>query len=331
MKRAITQDDLDGIWDVNNKLYITHARTHVASLKSIVDLMGRVIRSRSPLYWEATGWAAHSMEETKLGKLIRSSLSIDLKELERHFPKHRFHPFFVIYKRYFSKFYGRWDWRDRSLVHQLNAAVEKVRAWGRGRGIKRRLDNMRRTERANWRQARKLLGAQRLAYSKTLAIRLDLGYVSTHSNGSFRSAGVTYAEAAGHRAQFLDYLRDGSFKDVRTGYVWKMEYGMEKGFHLHIALLMDGQKVCKDISIATALGEHWKTVITGGKGGYFNCNQKKEAYKRCGLGNLSRHDDVMWEDLEEAVRYLTKQDLFIRLKVPPKARTFGVGGVYKKK
>ena len=326
--RVTTQDHLEAIFVDHNKLAVTHAKTYADCQKAIVHAMGGVIRSRKKLFSRRGNRAFCWSYETKVGKDLRSCMQYDIREIERHFPKHRFHPLYVLYKRYFARFYGWVGWPDSETVEDLNKAVDKVRAWARSKGFKRRLDNMRRTERANWSQVRKLLRAHRAAKSKSLSIRLDVGYVSTHANGSFHALDVTYAEAVGHRAQLLSFLRYGPFKKVLTGYVWKMEYGLEKGFHIHIAVLMDGQKVCKDITIAAAIGEHWKKVITAGRGGYFSCNQKKEAYERCGLGNLARDDDEKWLYLEESLRYLTKEDLFIRMNAPPKARTFGVGGVY---
>lgn len=326
--RVITQDHLDGIFVAHNKLVITHAKTHADCLKAIVGVVGRVIRTRSKLFNCRGKRAFCRSYETKVGKEIRECLRYDTREIDRYFPKHRFHPFYMIFKRYFGKHYGDIGWQNQEYVDELNAAVDKVRAWARGEGFARRLDNMRRTERKSWSKVRRMLREQRQKYSKSLSIRLDLGYVSKHANGSFQALDISYKEAVEHRAQLVDYICDGPFKEVLTGYVWKMEYGLEKGFHLHLGLLMNGQKVCKDITIAAKVGKHWVDVITGGRGGCFNCNQKKEAYERCALGNIARDDDETWMYVDEAYRYLTKEDLFIRMKVPPKARAFGVGGIY---
>lgn len=82
-----------------------------------------------------------------------------------------------------------------------------------------------------------------------------------------------------------------------------------------------------DISICKQFGEYWTSVITEGKGTYFNCNAQPERYVKSGIGMVKHDDIVKQEGLQCAVGYLTKIDTFARLALPGNMRTFGRGEV----
>lgn len=68
--------------------------------------------------------------------------------------------------------------------------------------------------------------------------------------------------------------------------------------------------------------------MTKGRGMFFSCNKNKEMYERSGIGMVDRSDEEKWKAVHEALRYLTKQDLYLRFRSGPRIRTFGVGGPY---
>jgi hypothetical protein len=258
-------------------------------------------------------------------------MQADIRAIDAQFPSHRHSPFYTLYKRYIGGLQP-YIVRDRLFpedVPLLNKAVSKIRAFAKSPSLQKRLKNLKRCERENASTCRNLLSELRKRYSKLLVVRLDLEYFSEFCPGaSFKGQPMQLKEVQQNRDDFLTLLRKGPLSEHLAGYIWKMEYGFEKGHHFHFALFFDGQAVCKDISIGDWLGNLWKQEITKGKGMFFNCNKKKETYRRCGIGMVSRGDNEKWSALEDAVRYLTKVDLYLRFRTPGRTRTFGTGGPY---
>lgn len=320
--------DLSPIWLEDGQRCITRQINCVQDVKRIVKTMAQVLRSKEDLFTVYQLGGRTRVRATRLGQAFFHCARVDLREIARHYPRHRFSPLYTIFKRYGRGLAEGSEQLAPHMVEGLNAAVEKIRAFGRGRALRRRLENLSRCERANRRAASKLLSEVRDQYSKLLAIRIDLGYFSEYGPSGFGAQTVTLREAQAHRDLFLSYLRRGPFAHRLVGYIWKLESAFEKGFHYHVAVFLDGQQVHKDITIGDMLGEHWKAV-TEGKGVYFNCNKNKEAYRECGIGMLNRSDDLAWGYLGNAVHYLTKVDLYLRFQAPARVRTFGLGGPYR--
>lgn len=157
--------------------------------------------------------------------------------------------------------------------------------------------------------------------SKLLPVRLDLGYKSN------QTIAIHYAEwchlsdlnysphAYLTREQIIDYWNtflnrlkwnhSTLLKDL-VGYIWKIEYGQDKGVHYHVMLLFNGNKVCKDYYYANEVGQLW-LATTNGLGVYFNCSADKQQYgdRNC-LKVTHRHDNR--ENLYYASRYFAKVD-----------------------
>lgn len=51
-----------------------------------------------------------------------------------------------------------------------------------------------------------------------------------------------------------------------VGYVWKLEYGPEKGYHMHLLVFFDGSMVRKDQALAYLIGKYWSGEHTVPKG-----------------------------------------------------------------
>ncbi|MCY1462462.1 hypothetical protein D9M71_802370 [compost metagenome] len=95
-------------------------------------------------------------------------------------------------------------------------------------------------------------------------------------------------------------------------------------------IFLDGSKVREDVVIAKMIGEHWNSVVTEGKGIYFNCNAKKSNYKFCGVGMINHFDLELRENLlRKAVIYITKPDYYKKIVVPGNGRAFGKGVIPK--
>lgn len=102
------------------------------------------------------------------------------------------------------------------------------------------------------------------------------------------------------------------------GYIAKIEYGLGKGFHMHLILLFDTQhkQALRHIHLAKLIGEYWKNVVTKGRGQYWNCNansNKYDAWGKLGIGLVDARDTKKLDNLKEhVISYLCKMDQFIR-------------------
>lgn len=318
------------IWAKEGWMLVTHQATAVYQVKKIVDMMNELMRGTDLLFEIRQQRNRKYLHRSPVGRELLECLNADIRLIDAQFPSHRHSPLYTLFKRY-----TRWPRRmmgDRLFlqdVDSLNQAVMRMRAYSKGPALGKRLGNLRRCERENARACRKLLALLHRQYSKLLVLRLDLEYYSEYCPSSgYKGQEIQLREVQRHRDDFLKYLRKGPLSDHLAGYIWKMEFGFEKGYHFHFALFFNGQAVCKDISIGDLMGHHWKQEITEGKGMFFNCNKKKEAYENCGIGMIGRGEKEKWANLEKAVRYLTKVDLYLRFRASGRTRTFGVGGPY---
>lgn len=203
------------------------------------------------------------------------------------------------------------------VAKDLNYYVDHVRERGRGSRFRARLNSYHRSANKNYRELIKY--EQRLfeCYSRLLVVRLDLSYKKEFCR-------VQQGVALQHRKWLFDNARSNKIFEHMVGYVTKLEHGMGKGFHFHCVFFFDGAKVREDITLARRIGEYWETVVTRGEGGYYNCNYAKEKYRQCGIGMVAHSNMEKREGLRLALVYLTKTDLYMKLKAEGRALTKGV-------
>lgn len=317
------------VWDEGGRLVVTNQKNAAGSVRRIVEMMSRLLTSKGDEFSVRQGEGRKWIEKTKLGDEILVCLKFDLSLVSVHFPSHRISPLFTLFKRFFGRLRVNSRRLQPSCVFDLNKAVEKVRHFAKGGALGKRLGNLKRAERQNASSCKFFMNKLRSRYSKLLAVRLDLGYISEFCpGGGIIGKEITLQEAQVHRDKFFRELRKGRIAGYLAGYIWKVEYALEKGYHFHVAIFFDGQHRCSDIILGDIVGKYWKEVVTDSKGMYFNCNKRKEDYARCGIGMVNRSDEEKWSALGDAVRYLTKVDLYLRFIPSGNARTFGVGGPY---
>lgn len=310
---------------------VTEARTSVQYVNNVIRLVDNLMNTAHPVFKVLDQRGAKVVRMDHLGQRVLMLSKGAAGWYERHLPLYRINPLFSLFKRFLGPFSAINGTPLASDVGLLNKAVEKLRAFRQSPALKRRLANMRRCRLDNELSARKLCAAVRSEFRRTLVVRIDLGYVSVRRDGKgYGAAPVTFAKARRDRDKFLAKLRKGPDSKYVVGYVWKMEYGIDKGYHFHIAVFFDGQYRCRDIHLANRLGALWKTLATDGLGTFFNCNLRKEKYERSGLGMAHCGDHEKWHNVVEyAIGYLWKADLFLRFRTPGKLRAFGVGGPYR--
>ena len=116
-----------------------------------------------------------------------------------------------------------------------------------------------------------------------------------------------------------------------TGYIYKIEHGMDKGLHIHWLLFFDTLQ-CKleDTLLAQKLGEYWKFDIVTQQGNYWSCHSydQKKMYSDLGvlaIGHVGRDDQLKRANLLKIVRYFCKRRQFIKPRDNPKARLLESG------
>lgn len=194
-------------------------------------------------------------------------------------------------------------------------------------------DNFDRRARKNRQSIRKLLKSIYQARAKVLVLRIDLWYEYFGARNDKQTNEPKFFRddidcIANHRNEFITHLREAFGKNL-LGYVWRLEYGLMKGYHLHFLIMLDGQSHFKDVFICQSLGEHWKNEVTKKQGGYFNCNAYKHKYKRLAIGMTNYADEEKTSAIELIVKYLTKFDLLFQVKAGNSHRTLGRSGLWK--
>lgn len=213
-------------------------------------------------------------------------------------------------------------------------------------------------QRRNLQAALQALEVLRARYSKLLVLRVDLYYQEL----------TGLAQLQQDRQQFFKRSdREGCFQGL-VHYIWVVEYGTQKGLHLHLLAFYDGHKHQKDTYIAQQLGEYWVRV-TEGRGAYYNTNttdskqrltqwQRTQDYLKrlqrhfgqfvgeakfyatqgaldqgeatLGIGRVEAEDDISWLNIELLVHYFCKHDQKIPSHLRQGMKTFGQSQRYQK-
>lgn len=117
------------------------------------------------------------------------------------------------------------------------------------------------------------------------------------------------------------------------GYIEKIEYGLNKGFHAHVLLLFSsGRKSNADVYLAEEIGRYWVDQITDGRGRYWNVNANKkhfEELRRLGIGEIHAHDEESINHLCHIVTYMCKVEQFIKPLASPKTKLLRRGKMPK--
>lgn len=164
-------------------------------------------------------------------------------------------------------------------------------------------------------------------YARLLVLRIDFGF-RTENPQLPHTVGLLDAQE--HLSRFLNNKRGKKLYTNLKGYIWRLEYGKEKGYHFHLFFLFDGSKAHKDEYLANEIGADW-IKITSGKGIYHNCNAHKQRYKRLGIGMISHDEEEKRRNLLEVLAYMHKEDQTLREKYTDKTHGWGRGAMPQKR
>lgn len=159
--------------------------------------------------------------------------------------------------------------------------------------------------------------------SKVLVIRVDVGFSKGACLPLFNDRGkqigdhpmVTIKDFKNHINSFLKLIGSDDLlgRDLME-YIVKIEYGIAKGLHAHVLLLVNGHKRQQDITIAKIIGDAWVKLVGSDIGVYWNCNARKKDYSQLGLGMVCRTDAEVIEVIKSKIlRYLVKYDVILSI------------------
>lgn len=276
---------------------------------------------------------------TKLGTSIREALKADISTIHQNFKTFQFHPLLALaLKEANEKNLFDDAWRVKSainaeavtLVSSFNQFFTKIRSISNSTNFKQIARNFERNSNENFAKFNEYIPAHFARRSRLLFVRLDLGYREAYVNLVERDVETIYRKIKKDWHKLHTDLNRKILKKNFLGFVWKLEYGLKKSFHLHVLLILDSSNLRSDITIGKIIGDHWEKTITEGGGSYFNCNGKTESYRYCGIGQVHRDDTVMRQVLQDRVGlYLTKPDYVMCLQTPDGGRCFGKGNMPK--
>ncbi|MGL5289454.1 MAG: YagK/YfjJ domain-containing protein [Aeromonas sp.] len=176
-------------------------------------------------------------------------------------------------------------------------------------GHQKRLCNLRRSERRNSTAITQYINDLFERYAKLLVVRVDVHFKEQ----------VTLQEAQEEREYYLSSIRKEYHSLI--GYIWKLEYGKDRGYHYHLAFFFDGNQVQGDIRLGQALGERWRL------GSYYNCNADRQKYQEWGKDGIG---EIRWDDtvkrqrlLGNALNYLLKMDEELLATMFERSRSIG--------
>ena len=167
-------------------------------------------------------------------------------------------------------------------------------------------------------------------HARPVVVRVDFSYIST--------AQIEIEQLEQHLERFYESTLAvypvhqhplGLFSHLK-GRILKIEYGVEKGLHVHALLFFDGskRKGSSDVHLAQSIGEYWRDKIVGAEGHYWNCNDKKYHYERLGrlgIGEIHALEQDKMNNLKNIVRYFCKRKQYIKPISKPKMRLVRAG------
>ena len=166
-------------------------------------------------------------------------------------------------------------------------------------------------------------------YYSVLVIRVDLSY--SKDGMSDITVYDFYQHINRLRAVITD--KNGCF-DALVTYAIALEQGITKGFHAHLALVINRSEHQSDYKIAKGVIEKWNEITLGkGTGWNINTTENKENYEkqgRLGIGDIRRTIPEQGNNALGAVAYLSDPDKYEQtLLVKPRGRKTFYKGDYQ--
>jgi len=211
-------------------------------------------------------------------------------------------------------------------VTEYNELALKMRQALLAEGMGERVKSFRRNATRNYRHLMQVIRSSHERKRKILLIRLDWSEknrdptlpIEYLSQGDFDVAAVRVGKA---RDQMVRHLKD-RYKDDLLFYAWKIEWGVQAGFHIHWLIGLNGSVHQDRINVPFHIGKEWDQDLFKGTSHTHNINAMP-GKDRAGLCVLHYADSQAGYFFGLYADYLTKVDYNLKLRLPKGMRSFG--------
>jgi len=203
---------------------------------------------------------------------------------------------------------GPTPWKGKKQFEIFNDFLNLIRKESKTPAFRKKISRAKEKAEKRYRSAELYIDALfKNRSTKLLVLRLDLAYRREHAKG------INVSEAKEDLAHLLNNRRSKP-KLFRgwVGYIRKIEWSPQKGVHFHLVIFFCGHQREQDSYLARSIGDYWVRT-TENRGTYWNCNDSKHDYKRCGIGMLETNDDEKRKILlDDVINYLAKNEQLLR-------------------
>lgn len=159
--------------------------------------------------------------------------------------------------------------------------------------------------------------AAMVRYARSLVVRVDFGYQKTAQHL------VTVADVFAHVDALCHakHEEEDAFRGL-VGYALAVEQGVQRGYHVHFAAIIDGNRFQNAWYRGSEFVRLWQR-IAGTSGSAFICGEDEAYYHTKGVGHFRRDEPETYDGVSRAARYLTeyKEDQYLRAR-PAGRRVF---------
>lgn len=278
----------------------------------------------------------------RLGSRVISFLKYDMPRLTQAYAHHRLSPTIEVLLALARDFKPKFSPSDLKFVDdasiddvktEYNELVLQMRQALRAKGMGERVKSFRRNATRNYLHLMKVIRSCHERNQKILLIRLDWSEknldptlpIEYLSQVDFDIAAVRQGQA---RDKMVHHLKS-HFKADLMFYAWKIEWGVQKGFHIHWLIGLNGSVYQDRINVPYHIGKHWDEQLFNGASHTHNINEMS-GKERAGLCVLHYSDSQAGYFFGLYADYLTKVDYNLKLRLPQKMRSFGCSKLSKR-
>lgn len=312
-------EDQDGMLVVDS--FVDYPREIVK-----VDMaMRALVKSKHKLFTRKVGFRGGYLVADPIAKAVQDCAKVDYRGIQKFYTKHKLSPYFDLLASELTSFRAHAITGAHADADVANRWVDSMREKVRASDFTSLLSAQERSARKNAQSIVEYINELLGRHARLCVVRADFAY-NTAYRQSLASGELDPARVKKDLAALVRILRRKY--PALVGYAWKLEYGQKKSYHIHFMAFFNGHEVWQDVAIGKALGELWQDEVTGGDGGYWNCNAQKSFYERhrgVGIGMVAYSDAEKRKHLEYAALYLAKADYYVKLNEPALGRIFGKG------
>lgn len=170
--------------------------------------------------------------------------------------------------------------------------------------FRRRIEQLERQQRENLAACCEYFLSILRMHARPLVLRVDL-YVEAEAKKAAEEGKIEQAVE-----KFIRNLREGRIIRDVLGYIVKREHAYDRGIHLHLMVIVDGDKHFQSYRLAELLKMYWIHECVGSStlASGFNCYLRKDQYRYNAIGLVHYTDEGMLRGVRHAIDYLTKTD-----------------------